>query len=119
MSDEYSEEIQPVEEQFSAFWPLLILVLGLFFWSGFQAYSTFRQCSNLNAQLEAAGPVAKQAQDAQSKLYALAEDLLQTSTKDANAAQIVKEANIQVRQPANSEPDAGAAPSSGASTNAP
>jgi hypothetical protein len=117
MSDEYETS----DEQFSAFWPLLILIIGLLLWSGFQAYSTFRQCSNFNAELENAGPTVKAAQEAQSKLYTLAQDLLQTGTKDANAAQIVKEANIQVRAPAaNSDSGAGAAaPSSGASTNAP
>jgi hypothetical protein len=121
MSEEYIETVDAPDEQLSAFWPVFILAFGLFFWSGFQAYSTFRQCSNFNSQLENAGPTVKAAQDAQGKLYALAQDLLQTSAKDPYAAQIVKEANIQVRAPANnSQLDAGsAAPSSGASTNAP
>ncbi len=122
--DEFGETIEVSDQQFSAFWPMLILVVGLLFWSGFQSYSTFRQCSNFNSELENSGPTVKAAQDAQGKLSALAQDLLQTSAKDAYAAQIVKEANIQVRAPANSapagSPDAGdAAPSSGASTNAP
>ena len=120
MSDEYGNEEDSSEEQFSAFWPLLILIAGLFLWSGFQAYTTFRQESNLNAELESAAPTLKAAQDAQTKLYALAQDLLQTGTKDNYAAQIVKEANIEVKSPATNAPDAGApASSSAASTNAP
>jgi hypothetical protein len=112
MSDEYGNEEESIEERFSAFWPLLILMAGLFLWSGYQAYSAFRQSSNLNAELEAAAPTVKAAQEVQSKLYGLAQDLLQTSAKDTYAAQIVKEANIQVRAPATNAPDASAPASS-------
>jgi hypothetical protein len=108
MSDEYENEVEVVERRYSAFWPFLILLAGLFLWSGFQAFSTYRQCSTTSAQLTAAAPTAKQADDVRNKLYALAQDLLQTAAKDPYAAQIVKEANIQVRQPATNAPDAGA-----------
>jgi hypothetical protein len=111
MSDEYSNEEDSSNEQFAAFWPLLILIAGLFFWSAFQAYSSYRQSSNLNAELEIAAPTVKKAQEVQTKLYGLAQDLLQTSTKDNYAAQIVKEANIQVHAPATNAPD-DAAPAS-------
>lgn len=121
MSDEYgNEENSSSRKRFSAFWPLFILTVGLLFWSSFQAYSSYRQNANLNAQIEAATPVVKQAQEVQNKLYALAQDLLQASAKDTYAAQIVKEANIQVKAPAANAPDSGipASPSS-APTNAP
>jgi hypothetical protein len=121
MSDEYGSEVEVSEERFSSFWPLFILILGLFLWTGFQAYSTYRQCSGFNAELDGAGPTVKAAEDAQNKLYALAQDLLQVGTKDTYAAQIVKEANIQVHAPPSTNaPDANAmAPSSAASTNTP
>jgi hypothetical protein len=120
MSDEYSNEEDSSTERFTAFWPLLILIGGLLIWSGFQAYSAYRQNANLNAEIEAATPTLKAAQEVQTKLYALAQDLLQTGTKDTYAAQIVKEANIQVRAPSTNAPDASApASSSPAPTNAP
>jgi hypothetical protein len=112
MSEEYGNDEVSIEEGYSAFWPLFILLAGLFLWAGFQTYSSFRQNSNLNAQLEAAAPTVKEAQEAQNKLYGLAQDLLQTSAKDNYAAQIVKEANIQVKAPATNAPDASAPASS-------
>jgi predicted negative regulator of RcsB-dependent stress response len=120
MSDEYSNEEDSSGERFTSFWPLFILIGGLLLWSAFQGYSSYRQNSNLNAEIEAAAPTVKAAQEAQTKLYALAQDLLQTGTKDTYAAQIIKEANIQVRAPATNAPDASApASSSPAPTNAP
>ncbi len=113
MSDEYSHEEDSTEEQFTAFWPLLILIVGLLLWSGFQAYFAYHQNANLNAELEAAAPTVKVAQEMQAKLYSLAQDLLQTGARDTYAAQIVKEANIQVHAPASTNaPDASAPPSS-------
>jgi hypothetical protein len=108
MSDEYGNEQDSIQEQFSSFWPLVILTAGLFLWSGYQAFSAFRQDSNLNAELAAAAPTLKAAQDMQTKLYGLAQDLLQAGTKDTYAAQIVKEANIQMKAPATNAPDASA-----------
>jgi len=97
-----SEEFE-TETTYSPFWPLLILVAGLLLWSGYQAYEGYVEKSNLTADFENAAPTIKAAQNVQSRLYAVAQDLIQTSAKDSNAAQIVKEANIQVK------PDAGAA----------
>ena len=121
MSDEFGNEEDSSEEQFTAFWPLFILMAGLLLWSGFQAYSSYRQNATLNAELEAAAPTVKAAQEVQTKLYALAQDLLQTGTKDTYAAQIVKEANIQVKAPAGNGADASGMPTSPSSapTNAP
>jgi hypothetical protein len=92
MSDEFE-----VEPAYSPFWPMAILVAGLLIWSGYQAYQGFSEKSNLTTELDSAGPTIKAAENVQTRLYAVAQDLIQTSAKDANAAQIVKEANIQVK----------------------
>jgi len=98
MQDEYGNEIvEVIEPAYSTFWPLLILLVGLILWFGYQAYSAYAQKSALNDQFDAALPQIQQAQGLQQKLYALAQDLIQTGAKDPYAAQIVKEANIQVR----------------------
>jgi hypothetical protein len=126
MSEEYeSQDIESTEEVFSPFWPVFILAGGLLLWTGFQAFSTVVQGWNSRSELQAAGPTVNAAVQAQNKLYALAQDLLQTSAHDSNAAQIVKEANIQVRAPETNAPNATAPDASApaappaASTNAP
>jgi hypothetical protein len=92
MSDESDNEA------YSSFWPLLIVALALIGWFGYQAIQSYKQKSALNAEFEAGVPTITQAQTAQSKLYAVAQDLIQLGAKDANAAQIVKEAQIQVHK---------------------
>jgi hypothetical protein len=100
-------------EGLSSFWPLVILAGGLLLWSGYQATSAYLQDTELNNEFQQAIPTLTAAQDARAKLYSMAQDLLQASPKDPAAAQIVKEANIQIKGPA-----AGAAPS-GDGTGAP
>ena len=96
MNAEYqTEEIaQPV---YSPFWPLFILMAGLILWTGFQAFSALSQAAAFTSDFKQARPTIEAAQKAQSRLYALAQDLVQTSAKDSNAAQIVKEAGIQLK----------------------
>jgi hypothetical protein len=105
MTEEYIvEEPAPLEPRYSGFWPLLILLAALVMWSGFQAFLAIRQSTALNSEFDSAVPTIKAAQDAQSKLYAIAQDLLKISAKDPYAAQLVKEAHIQMK------PNSGAAP---------
>jgi hypothetical protein len=92
MSDESDNEV------YSSFWPVLIVAVALTAWFGFQAVESYNQKSALNTEFEAGVPTITQAQTAQSKLYALAQDLIQVSAKDSNAAEIVKEAQIQVHK---------------------
>jgi Tfp pilus assembly protein PilE len=110
MSEEFETVETTDEPSYSAFWPVLILVIGLLLWSGYQAYGAYVQSTNLTKALVAAQPTVQTAQNVQAKLYSVAQDLLQTSAKDNNAAQIVKENNIQINGPTNAAdtaPDAG------------
>jgi hypothetical protein len=105
MSTEYQPDYQPesasagVPEStpagFSSFWPLLILTAGLLLWSGYQAESAYVQSSVLSAEFKQAQPTIAAAQNVQSRLYAVAQDLIHSSAKDPYAAQIVKESNIR------------------------
>jgi hypothetical protein len=92
MSDESDNQV------YSSFWPVLVVAVTLIAWFGYQAVESYNQKSSLNTEFETAVPTINQAQAAQSKLYAVAQDLIQVSSKDANAAQIVKEAQIQVHK---------------------
>jgi hypothetical protein len=106
MSDESDNEV------YSSFWPLLIVAVALIGWLGYQAVESYNQKSALNTEFEAAVPTINKAQDAQSKLYAVAQDLIQVSAKDANAAEIVKEAQIQVHKADDSTPSSDSSDSS-------
>jgi predicted negative regulator of RcsB-dependent stress response len=101
MSTEYqteSYEVEPaVVRRYSSFGPLAILIVGLLLWSGYQAFTSYSQNAALTAEFKQAEPTINAAQNMQARLYAVAQDLVQTSSKDPYAAQIVKEANIQVR----------------------
>jgi hypothetical protein len=89
-----NEEYEPV---YTPFWPLLILTVGLVFWSGYQAFSAYSQNSQLNSEFQGALPTINAAQTAKQKLYSLAQDLVQTGAHDQYAADIVKEANISIK----------------------
>ncbi len=95
MQDE--QIIAATEASYSPFWPVFILLAGLILWSGYEVVQAYSENSAFQAELKSGQPAIQAAQTAQSKLYALAQDLIETSAKDNNAAQIVKEANIQVR----------------------
>jgi hypothetical protein len=108
-----SEEYDNHSETFSPFYPLLILLVGLVGWSGYQVYMANSQRAANSQQIQAAMPTIGQAQNIRDRYVALMKDLIETSAKDANAAQIVKEATNAglIRQ-------APASGDSGASTNA-
>ena len=114
MSDEYINE----SPTFSPFYPLLILLIGLVGWSGYQVFAANSQRSVYNQQFQSAIPTINQAQNIKDRYVALMKDLIETSAKNSNAASIVKEATqaglLRVTQPA---PDAGA--SAGGASSAP
>lgn len=88
MSDEFDNN----NETYSIFWPLLILVVSLLIWSGYQVYAQNSQRLVYNQQFQAALPTIQAAEGVQNRYVALMKDLVQTSAKDPYAAQIVKEA---------------------------
>jgi hypothetical protein len=94
-----SEEYEIEETSYTPFYPLLVLLIGLTLWSGYQLYSVASERGALKSQFESAIPTINAAQNAKTKLYSLAQDLIQTGAKDNYAAQIVKEANIQMKNP--------------------
>jgi hypothetical protein len=101
MSDEYVHESSAVTEipyapGYTSFWPLTILVVGLILWAGYQSIEAYTQGSSLLSELKSAQTTIDAAQTAQSRLYAFAQDLIETANKDQYAAQIVKEANIRM-----------------------
>ena len=108
MSDEYTED----NIAFSPFWPLLILLAGLVIWLSYQVYEANSLRSAYAQQFQAAIPTINQAQAVQDRYVKLMKDLIETSSKDASAAQIVKEATQAglIRQ---APPAAGAAPADG------
>jgi hypothetical protein len=106
MPEEYDNE-----STFSPFYPLLILLIGLTCWCGYQVIISNSQRSQLNQQFQSAIPTLNQAQNIKDRYVALMKDLIETSSKDANAAAIVKEATqaglLRVTPPA-AGADAGA-----------
>jgi hypothetical protein len=100
MSDEYNND----SPTFSPFYPLLVLLIGLVAWSGYQVFAANSQRSVYNQQFQAAIPTINQAQNIKDRYVALMKDLIETSSKNANAAGIVKEATqaglLRVTQPA-------------------
>jgi type II secretory pathway component PulL len=77
--------------RYSSFWPLLILTSGFTVWCSYQLFEINRQRIAYNAQYESLAPLIAPSQNAQAKLRAIVEDLIQTSGKDQYAAQILKE----------------------------
>jgi len=89
MSDEFD---QNPDNNYSPFWPLLILIIGLLGWSGYQVYATNSQRVVFNEQFQSAIPTIQQAQTVSNQYVALMKDLVDTAQKDPAAAQIVKDA---------------------------
>jgi len=115
-------------ESFSPFYPLLVLLVGLILWLGYQDFEANLQRSALSAQLQAAVPSLTQAKNIQDRYVALMKDLIETATtgKNEKAAAIVKEAQaaglLRVQQPAPGEAGASAgapAPADGTTAPAP
>jgi hypothetical protein len=98
----------PVDERrYSSFVPQVIVMAAIILWSGYQCYIALSQKSALDNEFKTAQPLITASQTAQSRLYALAQDVNQTAAHDNYAAQIVKEFNIQLTANANRN---GAAP---------
>jgi hypothetical protein len=87
-----SEDFDHNSENFSSFWPLLILVCGLLIWAGYQDYITNKQRSVNDQQFQAALPTITEAQNVSTRYVALMKDLVETAQKDQAAADIVKAA---------------------------
>jgi len=89
MSDEFDSN---PDSNFSPFWPLFILMIGLLGWSGYQVYATNSQRNVYDQQFQAEVPTITAAQNISNRYVALMKDLVETSGKDQAAAQIVKDA---------------------------
>jgi hypothetical protein len=89
MSDEFDND---EDNDYSSFWPLLILVSGLLIWFAFQDYELNFQRSAYDKQFQSELTTISEAQTIENKYVALMNDLYQTSAKDPVAAQIVKDA---------------------------
>jgi cytoskeletal protein RodZ len=89
MSDEFD---QRSEDNYSAFWPLCILLVGLLAWSGYQVWATNKQRSLNEQQFQAALPTITEAQNVSTRYVSLMKDLVDTAQKDQAAADIVKAA---------------------------
>jgi hypothetical protein len=89
---------------FSPFLPLQLLVTILGIWIIYQVYTLNQERTYAEAQIQQVTPQAESAMAAKKRLLDLAQDVGQLSTRDANAAQIVKEFDIRLQMPANSTP---------------
>jgi hypothetical protein len=89
MSDEFE---QTTENNFSSFWPLLVVIIALLVWSAYQVYATNQQRIVYDKQFENAKPTIAEAENISTRYVALMKDLVETSAKDPAAAQIVKDA---------------------------
>jgi hypothetical protein len=114
MSDEFDHN---PENNYSIFWPLLILVSGLFLWSAYQVYATNTQRSVYDKQFQASIPTITKAQEVSTRYVTLMKDLVETAQKegkDSVAAKIVNDAIkanlIQVQPNATNAPGTPAAP---------
>jgi hypothetical protein len=113
MSDEFE---QSSETNYSSFWPLLILVCGLFVWFATQDYLLNNQRAAYAKQFQDQQflAVVAQADNVSTRYLALMKDLVETSAKDPAAAQIVKDAIaanlIHVQPNATNSAEAPAAP---------
>ena len=105
MSTEYPAEYAPentttvVVPVYNSFWPLLILLVGLTLWTGFQAYTNYSQGSYLNTAFDKAKSSINNSQKVHEQLLGFAQDLIQTADHDTYAAQIVKEYHLRIAEP--------------------
>jgi len=91
MSEEFENN---TETTYSSFWPLIILVTGLFIWFGLQDYLLNNQRSAYEKQFHDQQflNVVGQADNVSTRYVSLMKDLVETSAKDEAAAKIVKDA---------------------------
>lgn len=88
-----------LSSRYSLFIPLVILIGGFVAWFIYQDYLINGQRIHLKDELSHAEPIVGRAQQAKSRFASLVQDIVETGTKDANAAQIVtqlKKAGILV-----------------------
>lgn len=85
---------------YSAFWPLLIFFIGAAAWLVYQISETDNLRRLNNRAVAEILPEGEQALTAKKKLFALVQDLNQLSTKDPAAAQILREYQVEVKNPA-------------------
>jgi hypothetical protein len=95
-------------DKFSTFWPLFVLLTALILSTGYQVYAANSQRLVYDEQFQAALPALNQAQGSYNRYTALMKDLIQSSSKDPAAADIVKAAVaahlVQLNDPAKSAP---------------
>jgi len=84
---------------FSPFLPLQLLVIIIGIWIGYQIYSLNADRVEAEAQIQQVIPQANDSLAAKKRLLALAQEVAQLSTRDAYAAQIVKEFDIRAQNP--------------------
>jgi hypothetical protein len=101
---------QPVEKNFNAFAPLLILAVSFFVilaWNFTQALQQYSGASRLETQQEV---LVMQAAQSESKVKAMMEDLIALSKTDEDAAAIVKKFQIKINAPNAPQPAPASAP---------
>jgi cytoskeletal protein RodZ len=106
MADYIETDETTAEVYYGPFWPLLIVIVAIIGWIGYQDWAVNQQRSALDQQFDSAKQAIGQAQGAKSKFIAVAQDLAQVSTKDTNAAAILRDENIRI----NPASDTNAAP---------
>jgi hypothetical protein len=91
MSDEFDHN---PDGNYSNFWPVLILAVGLLIWFAVQDYGLNNQRSAYKKQFDDKQfqSTMIEAQNISTRYVALMKDLVQTAQKDPAAAQIVKDA---------------------------
>jgi protein-disulfide isomerase-like protein with CxxC motif len=92
MSDEF--EHNP-DSNYSSFWPLLILTIGLLGWLSYQDWAMNKQRVVYDTQFQNALPTITQAQNISTRYVALMKDLVETAQKegkDSVSAKIVSDA---------------------------
>jgi hypothetical protein len=90
-----SEDFEPTPgNNYSSFWPLVILVSGLLIWFVLQDLALNSQRAAYNAQFQDQQLQAtfNESRNITTRYVSLMKDLLQTAQKDPAAAQIVKDA---------------------------
>ncbi len=106
------EEYEEVYE-YSPFWPLLILLVGLTLWAGYQLYAMNTQRMAIVSEYQQLAPNIEPARNIQNRFFAFCQDPYQSRAKDQYAAQIVREAGIRFT------PGPGAAGATGADATTP
>jgi len=102
MSDstlDYNRPFVPPPEVGSFFWPILILILGISISAGYQIMVMQDQLNSLTQAVDQMDAKVKRAQYEKTKLYSLANDVLQLAATDPNARQIAVDFKIQQTPP--------------------